>query len=91
MVETAFNEVIMKMLQFVPESSILELLKTAGFPGGPEWELRLLTNQSSLRGETRLCMICHDIKKIDNDKCDSNNPDRSLRNELPPVPCIHKR
>ena len=31
MVETAFNEVIMKMLQFVPESRILELLKTAGF------------------------------------------------------------
>ena len=31
MVETAFNEVIMKMLQFVPESRILDLLKTAGF------------------------------------------------------------
>ncbi|MCX6680402.1 MAG: hypothetical protein NTX42_08575 [Methanothrix sp.] len=31
MVETAFNEVIMKMLQFVPESRILELLETAVF------------------------------------------------------------
>jgi hypothetical protein len=30
-VETASNEVIMKMLQFVPESRILDLLKTAGF------------------------------------------------------------
>ena len=31
MVENAFNEVIMKMIQFVPESRILELLETAGF------------------------------------------------------------
>ena len=30
-VENAFNEVIMKMIQFVPESRILELLETAGF------------------------------------------------------------
>jgi hypothetical protein len=30
-VETASNEVIMKMLQFVPESRILDLLKTASF------------------------------------------------------------
>jgi tRNA (cmo5U34)-methyltransferase len=30
-VENAFNEVIMKMIQFVPESRILELLKNAGF------------------------------------------------------------
>ena len=30
-VENAFNEVIMKMLQFVPESRIRELLKIAGF------------------------------------------------------------
>ena len=30
-VETAFNEVIMKMLQFVPELRTLELLETAGF------------------------------------------------------------
>jgi tRNA (cmo5U34)-methyltransferase len=32
-VENAFNEVIMKMIQFVPESRILELLRTAGFTG----------------------------------------------------------
>jgi len=31
MVENAFNEVIMKMIQFVPESRILELLELAGF------------------------------------------------------------
>lgn len=31
MVENAFNEVIMKMIQFVPESRILELLEMAGF------------------------------------------------------------
>lgn len=30
-VENAFNEVIMKMIQFVPESRILELLGKAGF------------------------------------------------------------
>jgi tRNA (cmo5U34)-methyltransferase len=30
-VENAFNDVIMKMIQFVPESRILELLRTAGF------------------------------------------------------------
>jgi hypothetical protein len=30
-VENAFNEVIMKMIQFVPESRIRELLKNAGF------------------------------------------------------------
>jgi len=30
-VENAFNEVIMKMIQFVPESRILELLEMAGF------------------------------------------------------------
>ena len=30
-VENAFNDVIMKMVQFVPEPRILELLKTAGF------------------------------------------------------------
>jgi tRNA (cmo5U34)-methyltransferase len=30
-VEDAFNERIMKMIQFVPESRILELLRTAGF------------------------------------------------------------
>ncbi len=30
-VEDAFNERIMKMIQFVPESRILELMKTAGF------------------------------------------------------------
>jgi len=32
-VENAFTEVIMKMIQFVPESRILELLRTAGFTG----------------------------------------------------------
>jgi hypothetical protein len=32
-VENAFNEVILKMIQFVPESRILELLRTAGFTG----------------------------------------------------------
>jgi tRNA (cmo5U34)-methyltransferase len=32
-VEGAFNEVIMKMIQFVPETRILELLKLAGFTG----------------------------------------------------------
>jgi len=31
MVENVFNEVIMKMIQFVPESRIMELLETAGF------------------------------------------------------------
>jgi hypothetical protein len=30
-VETAFNEVIMKKVQFVPEARILELLRMAGF------------------------------------------------------------
>jgi len=30
-VEKAFNEVVMKMIQFVPEARILELLRTAGF------------------------------------------------------------
>jgi tRNA (cmo5U34)-methyltransferase len=30
-VENAFNDVIMKMIQFVPESRILELLRAAGF------------------------------------------------------------
>jgi len=30
-VETTFNEVIMKMVQFVPEARILELLRMAGF------------------------------------------------------------
>lgn len=33
----------------------------------------------------------YDADKIDNDKCDSNNADRSLRNELPSLPRIHKR
>ena len=33
-VENAFNERIMKMIQFVPESRILELLRTAGFTRG---------------------------------------------------------
>lgn len=33
MVEHAFNEVIMKMVQFVPEARIVELLETAGFTG----------------------------------------------------------
>lgn len=32
-VEEAFNERIMKMIQFVPESRVLELLRTAGFTG----------------------------------------------------------
>jgi tRNA (cmo5U34)-methyltransferase len=32
-VETAFNEVIMKMVRFVPETRILELMKFAGFTG----------------------------------------------------------
>jgi tRNA (cmo5U34)-methyltransferase len=32
-VENAFSEVIMKMVNFVPESRILELLRTAGFTG----------------------------------------------------------
>jgi len=32
-VENAFREVIMKMVQFVPESRILELLRAAGFTG----------------------------------------------------------
>jgi tRNA (cmo5U34)-methyltransferase len=31
MVENVFNEVIMKMIQFVPESRMMELLETAGF------------------------------------------------------------
>jgi tRNA (cmo5U34)-methyltransferase len=30
-VENAFNDVIMKMIQFIPETRILELLKSAGF------------------------------------------------------------
>lgn len=32
-VESAFNEIIMKMVQFVPETRILELFKLAGFTG----------------------------------------------------------
>jgi tRNA (cmo5U34)-methyltransferase len=32
-VENAFNDVIMKMIHFVPERRILELLRTAGFTG----------------------------------------------------------